>query len=776
MLPHGIPLATPELIIPSHKPLSTTVGSRHKFVTFGNSFLDMMMTFIPPSVRRSPEFLGLGFLFTLRRFAIYLGLILALSAFCSPEAKGQSYGPPAVSESGSLYTYIYTAYDETLAAYYDAYLSEFGDVYRIYADGQVRNAFYSVIGSYDSTSYTFNIWNTLAVTTDGNAINPPPAPYIIAYNPNSPSGVGLILAGVNYSVFGGGFTAELDYIDPTSGSNWFTIHRCFTGGSLSGDVSGGLGGETFSGTYSGNVNDDTVMATALTDQNFNPANVSFYFSANNPTSTTRDGPPYISWNGILLTFAFTDSEGINIYQNDTGTVVVNLSSGSVWGSGPSGSVSGTYDRSTKEFSANVVNFFGLDDNRNPIGLPTGLMIKTGFSGFATSILSAPTNSASVVHATYTYQDPTDGTWVAEYTGLAANSRILIADDHGNYNSQIYLTQNTSSQNQIINASAGWPATNLYPSTLYVNNVPCQIQPASQYDTGGSLPRSGGVSYQPSSYDSTVVLSWNWDSVSGWHGYVTGKFGESSPFQGDWVSNSFTNLTGGVTVSVASQGSQPSYGPPQVAVNGVTFNYDPSSAGQGVDTYRGALGQSVSISGSNVTFYDANGNVVGTGTYNSATHQFSFGGGGNTISIPGTGGTTTVTATDSQGHNLASVTTINGELDVPGNSFTLGTWVDWSGVSIPGFSLSFTPPTDNPAMLRFGSPIAYTSWVWSHAVTDGASEHQPVMQLDPYHRLLLFSPTDGNNPTIIFDPAGGSVINGPIQIAPQGDILMGEFGN
>lgn len=746
------------------------------------------MTFIPSCVRPSSGFHGPDSSSLFRRLVIYLGLVAALGVFCSSEVKAQSYGPPAISVYDSLFTYVSTGFDETLGINYDSYASEFGDSYWIDSDGQVRfpaNPSFA-IAVYDSTSYSFNNLYMLSATTDGNPINPPPAPYIIAIGPEVSSWVGLPLIGANYSSFGGGLTVELNYADPSSASNWFTIHRYFTGGSLSGDISGSLGGETFSGTFSGSVSDDTVTTTTLTDQNFNPANVSFSFSTNNPTSTTRQGPPYISWNGTLLTYAFSDSEEVNVYQDDTGTVVVNLSSGTVWGSGPSGSVSGSYDASTQKFSVDVGNFFGLDDSRNPIGLPTGLLIKTGFGGFATSILSAPTNSASVVHATYTYQNSNDGTWVAEYTGLAANSRILIADDQGNYNSQIYLTQNTSSQNQTINAAAGWPATNLYPPALYVNNILCQIRPESQYDTGGSLPRSGGVSYRPSAYDLTVVLSWAWDSVSGWHGYVTGKFGQSSSFQGDWISNSFNNVTSGVTVSVTSQGSQPSYGPPQVAVNGVAFNYDPSSsASQGVDIYRGAFGQSMSISGSNVTFYDAYGNAVATGTYNSVTHQFSFDGGGNTISIPGANGTTTITATDSNGHNLANlpgpstngaVTTVSGELDVQGNNFTLGNWVDWSGVSIPGFSLSFTAPTDNPAMLRFGSPVAYTSWVWSHAVSDGSSEHQSIMQLDPYHRLLLFSPTDGNNPTIIFDPAGGSVINGPIQIAPQGDILMGEFGN
>jgi hypothetical protein len=92
-------------------------------------------------------------------------------------------------------------------------------------------------------------------------------------------------------------------------------------------------------------------------------------------------------------------------------------------------------------------------------------------------------------------------------------------------------------------------------------------------------------------------------------------------------------------------------------------------------------------------------------------------------------------------------------------------------------LAFYPPTtSNPATLRLGSTVSLSDFIWSRSVTDASATHQTAMKLDSANKLQLFSPTNGTTPTITLDPAGQSTFNGPIRIAPQGDILMGQFGN
>ena len=61
--------------------------------------------------------------------------------------------------------------------------------------------------------------------------------------------------------------------------------------------------------------------------------------------------------------------------------------------------------------------------------------------------------------------------------------------------------------------------------------------------------------------------------------------------------------------------------------------------------------------------------------------------------------------------------------------------------------------------------------------DGDSTFVPMMLLTGAdHSLSLYAPTNSTVPAIVFnpDPAVGSRVNGPLRVAPAGDLLMGDF--
>ena len=502
----------------------------------------------------------------------------------------------------------------------------------------------------------------------------------------------------------------------------------------------------------------------------------------------------VSWNGVLLNFYYTTADGRDLYWNPGDVngdyTIWAAADGSAEAIHGAISAGGAYSSSPGAFDfqgvAGTGNIVAQDGNGDPYSgeLGLGMTLLFGSHGPGHGVLGSGGSQNPTV---YTYRRP-DGSYGWKYTNLT-NGIYLVQDEAGGYTAPPYKFD-SGVGDTVVNAIGGWPATNLYPQQLYINGIACAMIPGSQYSSGMGLPESGGASYRATAYDLTVVLSWNWDNQS-FQGFVNGKYGQSSSFKGLWDGlNSFSQMINGAVVTVSPPSDAPASGhPPQVAVNGMEFAYNSMLSGSAGDVYLSGTGQTLTIAPDNTvafntaTYTDGSGATF-NGTYNPDTRQFNFGA-GNTVSL-GNGNNAVITATDTGGHNLAvstgtssggSFTDVAGNLDIHGNTFTLGSWIDSSQASNPGLLLSFTPPgSGQQALLRSGSSLATTNWIWSHAVTDGSATHQTVMQLDSSNRLSLFAPTDGTTPAIIFDPAGVSYINSAIQIAPQGDILMGDFGN
>ncbi|WP_042725492.1 autotransporter outer membrane beta-barrel domain-containing protein [Chthoniobacter flavus] len=597
----------------------------------------------------------------------------------------------------------------------------------------------------------------------------------------------------SYSPGTGSLSENVTYLDSATGETVGITLSANIGGSNTLYYSSSSIWGYWNGTlFTGSIDPSSGVISGL------PSWVAITFSP--ATLSSTNGPALISWDNHLLSYYFTTADGKSVYWNagdGSGdyTVIV-ASDDTVVALHGSFSTGGTWT------SPGVFNFQGapgtadilaLDSNGDllPGELSLGMTFLFGSDGPGHNIVGTGASMSTV----YTFRRP--ASWGVKYANLS-DGVYLVQDENGNYTAPPYKFQAASGET-MINAIGGWPATNIYPQQLYINGIICAMVSGSQYDSGAGFPRNGGVSYRASAYDLTVVLSWNWvDASTGFQGFVTGKYGQSSSFQGNWDGLiGFTNVTNGAIVSVSPPSSVPTDGnPPQIAVNGSALKYDSlasaalTNAGTPGDVYTGPLGQSLTIyQNGSVSYVPGAGAAAITGSYNATTHQFAFGSGGDTVTVTGADGssnTATITATDTGGHNLAASTGVSnsggftdvaGSLDVHGNSFTLGSWLDLSQASNPGLLLSFTPPAGGQqALFRLGSSLASANWIWSHAITDGSANHQAVMQLDSSNRLSLFAPTDGTTPTIIFDPEGVSYINGAIRIAPQGDILMGDFGN
>ena len=130
----------------------------------------------------------------------------------------------------------------------------------------------------------------------------------------------------------------------------------------------------------------------------------------------------------------------------------------------------------------------------------------------------------------------------------------------------------------------------------------------------------------------------------------------------------------------------------------------------------------------------------------------------------------------------TATTINGVFKISGNFMSLGSWA--SNANQSGFDLSYYDgqSSSNPASVEFTGNRPLTSWMWDVASNDGTISNA-VMQLDENSRLSLYPQADPTattptlaTPTVILDPnpGGTSRFNGPVRIAPQGDLQMGEF--
>ena len=119
-----------------------------------------------------------------------------------------------------------------------------------------------------------------------------------------------------------------------------------------------------------------------------------------------------------------------------------------------------------------------------------------------------------------------------------------------------------------------------------------------------------------------------------------------------------------------------------------------------------------------------------------------------------------------------------DLDIAGNVFTLGSWRQET--THAGMALQYSEPAGDPlvqkALIYLTGSRADTSFLWTRAATDGGSTFIRMMMLGGDHALSLYAPTSSTVPAIVFnpDPAVGSRVNGPLRVAPAGDLLMGGF--
>jgi len=370
---------------------------------------------------------------------------------------------------------------------------------------------------------------------------------------------------------------------------------------------------------------------------------------------------------------------------------------------------------------------------------------------------------------------------------------MFADGYGNY-SPLYRDSVSGSGDLVEDASdGGFPDSNLYFSTLYVNGHYAALDSSTQTN-GGSGPNStGGVSYLVGNAG-TINIAWTWNS--GLSATVTGSYKTFTSINGSWDGgNMFSSLPSGLIISTQPPPRAIRYGPPSIEWDGVqlTFNRVASSLSasnpQGGDVYTDSLGLSVSAtvgSDGSVTLQRANGTQV-TGSYNASTYQFTFRGStGGTVEavnsqgfalLPPSGGT----GGGTQGSGTAGVET-PGNFDVNGNTFTLGNWTDSAGSSVNGFSISFTSGTNSqPSTLNFNATRQSLQWLWTHATVDGGTTPVTTMKLDSSNSLQLFDPnpstaTTPPPPTIILNPSatGASQFSGTVLIAPQGDLNMGVY--
>jgi hypothetical protein len=114
----------------------------------------------------------------------------------------------------------------------------------------------------------------------------------------------------------------------------------------------------------------------------------------------------------------------------------------------------------------------------------------------------------------------------------------------------------------------------------------------------------------------------------------------------------------------------------------------------------------------------------------------------------------------------------------GNQAGTGGYPNLSNATAIGYAAQVT---QNNSMALGGTGV--------NAVNVGIGTTAPVTTLEVNGMgqfdgsISVFAPnaqgtqtTPGATPVIVLDPAGTSQFNGPVQIAPQGDILMGQFGN
>lgn len=329
-----------------------------------------------------------------------------------------------------------------------------------------------------------------------------------------------------------------------------------------------------------------------------------------------------------------------------------------------------------------------------------------------------------------------------------------------------MTGDTSQQDGFINATSGWPLSNAFPPQIYANGQLCPIN-WSLNGVGGQGQSNGWVPYQASDASVSVTLYWNWDGTNiSWTWAITaGQWaGSTGPWDG---ASQFSGLPPGLSLTLELPSSPPINAPPVISWNGTILTYNGGSfAADSMAIYNGVRdGQSIRLaidSAGNVAIYLGNAATPAfTGTYNSSQQLFDF----------GNANIGTINAQDGAGHNLGS-TASSGNLAIPGNLLSLGTWSDVNGDSVGGLNLAFRPShaVNQAAGVTFASAIALSDWRWSSSAVNGFGQQLTALQLDADNRLSIYAP-GGSTPKIILDPQKGGSFRVPIRINASGDLPM-----
>ena len=528
-----------------------------------------------------------------------------------------------------------------------------------------------------------------------------------------------------------------------------------------------------------------------------PGSLVFSFSPSLPRAA---GPPRIWWNGMILYYRFSSSNG-DYYADAENQWQLAVLESFVSVSGVNcGPFYGTYDKDSQVFSFPSLppgsGCYALDETGNLLGSPSGIVLKScGSSSEPNPIVTLGDGTA--LSPSFSFVADDGFTIYRSYFDVPQGSVFEITRS-GLPPSPPYRYTGGSFMIDCVAADGWFPASNMFPAQLYVNACYAPLILGSQ-----SFTRTGTVAVASSSYrvkDSDDALTLLF-STSGTNFTVTGTYGAYPSFVGAWDGcGLFGNLPAGLYITMEEPSQTPRNGPPQIQWNGLTLDFDrlasaPSITNpDGVDIYHDSLGLGLHVTigapgGNNVTLTKAGGATV-PGSYNSATHQFTFDGqnAGNVRAVDSNGFVFRSGTNSNPAGTLSSTLEISGDFDIQGNALTLGTWMSGTASS-NGLSIVFTDAKANqPSLISFAAARSAADWVWSHADTDGSPTQRSSMVLDAGNRLLLYPPPAASGtavaPAIVLDPRasgtsvlpGAVLISGTILVSPQGELDMGGYQN
>lgn len=316
--------------------------------------------------------------------------------------------------------------------------------------------------------------------------------------------------------------------------------------------------------------------------------------------------------------------------------------------------------------------------------------------------------------------------------------------------------------------SGWPPSNAFPAQIYVNGTSCALNWAVN-TVGGPGQTNGSAPYQSSDGSISITLSWNWNTGNG---QVSWTWSDGTGDTGAWDGvSTFSNVPSGMLISLNPPPANPSYGPYALAWNGTSLAFN-GGASQllNADVYSGTyngnpIWVAIDSAGNATVYVGGLSSPSFTGTYNSSSQLFDF----------GNANIGTLAAVNSS-NNILGTSSGSGNLAIPGNMLSLGSWQNSAGNSVNGFLLAFTPSAGSggAALLQFGSTVATTDWLWTRSAIDASTAQQTAMELDPANRLLFYAPGGDTAAKIVLDPAVGASFQVPVRVNAAGDIDMQGF--